>query len=752
MAQQKYVATLSRESGKSTWNVIFRHPQPHESYGQPGHRVRRGLKTSDESAAQRMVDDLNEILGDASLWTPAAREIAQRRFAEPAVRAFYDVLAPLSTDFAAIREREVHLPTKVDGFAQVLLLGTYGSGKTTLLRQIIGTDPFRERFPSAAPSKTTTAEIEIVLQKGDFRGVVTFLPKEHVRAYVEDCVLAAISASVDGRDEREIARRLLEHRDQRFRLHYLLGSIPLDTDGELDDGNDDDDDGRDELGLDSGDTPEFPFQVPTYIGDIGTLGAAVARELSSTLGVSPDGAAGDERDSFEELLEEELRKRDPFHELVDRIMDDIESRLAFLNDGRTQARPDGWPSSFAFDCVDRRDFIARINRFSSNNGRLFGRLLTPLVQGMRVTGAFVPGFGDQRIPPLVLIDGEGFGHSSNAATSLPSEVMRRLDSVDAIVLVDNAAQPMQAGPGVILKALVTSGHEAKLRIAFAKFDLVRGGNLRTVPQRQDHVRASLDQAIGNVGKTLSRSAERTLQRALEGRVFYLSDIRKASDDLSQFTRAQLGILMDSLLSSIAPVAVSQSTPVYDEANLVLAVQRSMDQFHEAWRARLGLPSRAAVAKEHWARVKAMTRWISQLNQEGYDNLTPVADLEQAIRDRVYVFLENPVNWEPATEDPSARGLAVAAVCAELNKRLRDFSVRRLIQQRFHEWAEAYTQHRGWGSARTRARAVDTIYDAAAPVPAETPDAQGNEFLREIRLVVREAIQAGGGKLLNVVTA
>lgn len=248
----------------------------------------------------------------------------------------------------------------------------------------------------------------------------------------------------------------------------------------------------------------------------------------------------------------------------------------------------------------------------------------------------MPGFGDQRIPSLVLIDGEGFGHASNTATSLPSEAMRRLDSVDAVVLVDNAAQPMQAGPGVILKALVTSGHEAKLRIAFAKFDLVRGGNLRTIPQRQDHVRASLDQAIGNVGKTLSRSAERTLQRALDGRVFYLSDIRKASDDLSQFTRAQLGILMDSLLSSVAPVPISQSTPVYDEANLVLAVQRAMDQFHEAWRARLGLPSKAAVAKEHWARVKAMTRWISQLNKEGYDNLTPVADLEQAIRDRVYV--------------------------------------------------------------------------------------------------------------------
>ena len=77
MPEQRYLATLSQSQGRSVWNVIFRHPQPHESYGQPGHRVRRGLKTTDKAEAQRMVDQLNEILADRTLWTPAAREAAQ---------------------------------------------------------------------------------------------------------------------------------------------------------------------------------------------------------------------------------------------------------------------------------------------------------------------------------------------------------------------------------------------------------------------------------------------------------------------------------------------------------------------------------------------------------------------------------------------------------------------------------------------------------------------------------------------------
>jgi hypothetical protein len=658
----------------------------------------------------------------------------------------------------AIREGAIPLPGRADGYARVMLLGTFGAGKTTLVRQLIGTDPERERFPSTSASKTTTADIEIVLRPGDYRAVITFLPKEQARAYTEDCVIAGVLAEVDGRGDAEISRRVLEHRDQKFRLSYVLGTTvkgrgASELAEEDDDVDDDFEEGAEEIGADATTGPDFPFRLPEYVVDIRGLGEAVLGELSRELGIAPAEATGEERDALEELLEEELRGREAFHELVDRILEDVEGRFSLLLEGTTEFRPDGWPISFTFDCGDdRATFIGRVNRFSSNNARLFGRLLTPLVQGIRVAAPFTPAWSEGAVPPLVLIDGEGFGHTSNTLTSLPSATMRRLDGVDAVLLVDNAAQPMQAGPGVILRSLITSGHEAKLRIAFTKFDLVRGANLGDMLARQNHVRASLDQAIGNVGKLLSRSAERTLQRALEGRVFFLSDIRRTSEDLSRFTRAQLDALLTSLSASVAPVEPAETAPVYDEANLVLAMQRGMQEYHETWHARLGLPSRTTLPKEHWTRVKAMTRWISQLNQEGYDTLTPVADLEQVIRDRVYVFLENPVRWEPATQDPDIRALAVAAVCAEVNARLRGFSMRRLIEARFPEWSEAYGAHSGSGSTRRRARAVDDIYEIAAPVPGEMPDRYGNEFLREIRLLVREAIQAGGGQVLGIETA
>lgn len=753
----KYRASLSpnrTRSGTTGWSVIFRHPQPHESYGPPGHRVRRGLGTADEPSAQRLVDQLNEILADRSLWSPTARDSAERRFpgADPIIKAFYDVLAPAASDFMALRDAAMPLPGPADGFARVLLLGTPGAGKTTLVRQLLGTDPKRERFPSTSAAKTTTADIEIVMRPGDFSAVVTFLPKEQVRVLVEDCVSAGVLAAVDGRDEEEIARRLLEHREQKFRLSYLLGNLPRAEQSADDDDVDDEapDEGAEEIGADASDEIDLPFRLQEFVSKICELATESIEELTRDLGIAPDQATGEDRDALEELLEDSLRERDRFHELADRIMEDVEARFAMLGDGKLSARPDGWPILFSFSSDVRPSFIARVNRFSTNNARLFGRLLTPLVQGIRVGAPFAPEWNAVEVPSLVLLDGLGFGHTSNSMTSLPSETMRRLDDVDAVLLVDNAAEAMRAGPGVILKSLVTAGHQSKLRVVFTKFDLVRAANLPNMAARQNHVRASLDQAIGEVGKIVGRSAERALNRALENGVFFLSDVRKSSDDLSTFTVRQLDALLESLRTAVAAPAVAESAPVYDEANLVLAMQRAVNEFHEKWHAMLGLPSSAQFPKKHWATVKALTRWVSQLNAESYADLTPVADLEQVIRERVYVFLQNPVSWEPETRDPDMKEIAIAAVCTEVNARLRDFALRRVIADRYQDWADAFAKHAGTGSTRRRARAIDDIYDVAAPVPGETPDRYGNDFLKDIRVLVRDAIKAANGKVLNVV--
>ena len=86
--------------------------------------------------------------------------------------------------------------------------------------------------------------------------------------------------------------------------------------------------------------------------------------------------------------------------------------------------------------------------FSSNHDRQFGRLLTPLVDGIRVRGPFQPAAielqDDER--KLVLLDGEGLGHSAREAMSISTKVTERFTEADMILLVDDAQSPMQAAP------------------------------------------------------------------------------------------------------------------------------------------------------------------------------------------------------------------------------------------------------------------------------------------------------------------
>jgi hypothetical protein len=82
-------------------------------------------------------------------------------------------------------------------------------------------------------------------------------------------------------------------------------------------------------------------------------------------------------------------------------------------------------------------------------------------------------------------------------------------------------------------------------------------------------------------------------------------------------------------------------------NLVLAVKAAAEGFHDAWFPRLGLDHKAGVGKEHWTRVKALSRRLATGMADCYDSLQPVADLCKELQDRIYVFVQNPVKWKGA---------------------------------------------------------------------------------------------------------
>ena len=70
--------------------------------------------------------------------------------------------------------------------------------------------------------------------------------------------------------------------------------------------------------------------------------------------------------------------------------------------------------------------------------------------------------------------------------------LKEVESTDAIVLVDNAVQPMQAAPVAAVKEMITSGSASKLLLVFTHSDEVKGDNLPNAAAKEQHVLASAE--------------------------------------------------------------------------------------------------------------------------------------------------------------------------------------------------------------------------------------------------------------------
>ncbi len=82
--------------------------------------------------------------------------------------------------------------------------------------------------------------------------------------------------------------------------------------------------------------------------------------------------------------------------------------------------------------------------------------------------------------------------------------------------------------------------------------------------------------------------------------------------------------------------------MYDVANLVLAIQKATQEFHDRWKGMLGMGSVSAISKVHWATIKALTRRLGMFKKDEYGDLKPVANLIDFLQNHVSQFLSNPL--------------------------------------------------------------------------------------------------------------
>ena len=757
MTTGSYKAAKTR-SKRPGWSVMFNHPRRRDARGKYGLKVRRGLGTRDNDEADRLVEQLNTLLSDQSWWSLDRRTEATQQFDDVIVSAFYDGIEADKVKSRDLRETIISLPKPDEGYARVMLVGSTGAGKTTLLRQLIGSDPKRDRFPSTSTARTTTADIEIVTGVESFEAVATFMTEHKVRCAVDECLEEACIKVIQGHDETRVANALLEHREQRFRLSYLLGAWQQEQPGQ-DDGQDEMDYGyedeasdteplEDDEIVDGTELTGNNVRLSEYVARIKKVAMAVREQMTTERGDFQDMDNANKRQDWLEKFTDVLYENEDFPQLSLDIMEAVSERFALVKVGDFERSATGWPTLWHYAEEDRDTFLRQVRWFSSNHDQQFGRLLTPLVDGIRVSGPFQPTEtqlqnGDQR---FVLLDGEGLGHSAKEANSISTRVTEKFAEVDMILLVDNAQSPMQAAPLELLRSVGSSGHGHKLAVVFTHFDQVKGDNLRGYGQKRDHVRASIGNVIVSLRESLGAPVTEILDRQLDGNDFYLGNLDRPTGKAPRRLIEDMRELLKRMQESAGPSEPINLAPIYGIARLELALRDAADGFKSPWRGRLGLSYYEGIRKEHWGRVKALCRRIAnRWDNDEYNGLRPASDLVRNLQNSISLWLDNPSGWTRKPKDQNEGQAAINLIRRDVYEGIHELAERRLVTASIAEWRKAL-EYSGPGSSFDRAREMGAIYDSAAPSVSSVMDTQAQNFLDEVIQIVRYAVRDAGGSV------
>ncbi|MDD5199143.1 MAG: hypothetical protein PHC88_05010 [Terrimicrobiaceae bacterium] len=741
-----YTAKAKRNPGRNGFVISFRHPL------RAGKKVCKGLGTSDEATALKLEEQMNLLLAREDLRSVGSRAEAAREFAAyPAiVEIFYGDIDPSATSHRAARERLHPLPPiEPQNSVRTLILGNSGVGKTTLLRRLIGCDAEHDRFPATSTNRTTTCEIEIITGRKDFVAAVTFLTRHQTQQEVIESVSNAVLKAIEGEPDSVVMKDLLDDSDQRFRLKYALGDwqTPKPKAG----GSSSFD--APVKGKAESKSPESSRFLKATLTAIRRIADAARKEVEPVLGAL-ETLKDEERSYALDEMQQAGEQSDDFLDLVNEIMDEIAERFSALPAGKFSKSSTGWPDAWSYSVAasERDSFLAAVRWFCSNVKEEWGKLLTPLVTGIRVSGPFRP----EWVPSgesysHVFVDTQGLDHEK-PATELSSETTSMFGQVQNILFVESGNDSLKSQSArKIMEAIAGAGYAANLTVVLSKMDVVVGDDIPTAEDRKAKAFSGLRSLIDNeVSRNVSRDAARQLAAHLESSTFYLGylDPKKypeswGDEDKAGFEESlgkDMWRITEHLVAQANPQKLQPSVPEYSFESLGLAVREVSVAFQEVWEALLGYKRVEGITPAKWQSIKAMAR----RHAEGwfYDyKLRPIDTLIRITRNVLTRFLESPLNWVP--EKKKISDAEKAAIIDRLkrlvNDALTELSKSRLWKIPQLRWQSAY-ELSGTGSTFTRKQRVHELFVHQVPVPQSISDRWAQAWVEEIKQLLVGALE------------
>jgi hypothetical protein len=711
------------KSKSGNWNVSFHHPICRE--GSIGKKVHRSLKVSDEDAAKALRDEMNTLLALAD--TPAhlptrTQAIAEGRYARVVIDAFFDCMTPEPTDYFALRDNEIPLPPRVPGQRNVprmLLVGSTGAGKSRFGQHFLGTT--RQNYPMRGAGRTTVADTETIVEDTDFTGIITFYSENEIREVIKDNIVEACAFSDRGEeDEAKIAMKLLVDSDKRFRFNYTLGTWT--NNAEPDEEDEEDRELIDhEDDVDAQDNSAAQTKLASYVAQIIAM-TKLAHETARRE-LQPD------KPEDEAVIQEYWQlyiERDQIDSLAEQILEEMEKKLCAAT-GTTS-----WPVIYRIPGTkDKAEFFRRLRTFYQNDRKLFGTLVTPLVQGIRVRGRFGP--EGAKIEPLVLLDGQGVGHEQGGSKkinrTIPPELAKKFSDADLICLVDRAVPAMTGDAPILLQHLVVRGHQQRLALLFTHFEAVAAPDL-DVAGRKTKVLEGISNTIQDI-ESLPKTERVILEGTIEAKAYFLSRLNE--HELKKATQTEITKIRAQVQRSVGEPVISQCQPMFNEYSIAKILDSEIARYRQNW-------SESELSSSyHWKTMEALTNWIGHAYADGFPrrNLYPAQNLSERLVGAVSVALEEPIHWEPhppenADEQSQLLNTIRRQVAQKIDAYCREILVR---DPRTGHWLPAYENISGRGTKVRRARAVARILEDRAELPNEGV----GKFTKDIWHIVQETI-------------
>ncbi|MEW4285220.1 hypothetical protein [Priestia koreensis] len=674
-----YRASKSRSQNRRGWYVTFRHPLRKDAIGKVGLKVRRSLGTADDQEADLLVKQMNELLLDDTLWSISAKSRARLLYDERVIAAFYEDIEPVQMpDLKAVRERELPYPRREEDYNQIRFLG--GHERYEGLRQLLGLgeEPFLQSSALHAPHY----ELEwIVCDSPTYEAVVTFLPFDKTKAYIEECVMkAAISYACDGGDH-ELARHFLQHEHEPFALRHLIGTTPAFYVTRF--------------------TANRPNVSPTehvqeYIETIRSQALQVRERLMEAYGFTEKQFTYPTDDvllAFEETWRGEIE----FTLLIDALMEEVEKRFQSLPQGRWTYTSEEWPECWRFQAKDPNVTLRILSILTSQDESKCGKLLTPLVEGVRVRGFFGGKKGIFTVGP------------EKHDRVLSTKTMKEIDQSHTLVWVQETKNDSYHHMLPTLRYLISTGQIEKLHVC------MHGDESE---EWKRHAGQALETVLNDVKRELGFTAYSQAERQILRNGLYFS-----VDEVYERTV--------HTIDEHEPPSVH---PIYTNMMLALIVKEACDVFYQKREVRDGLTE------------KGLCRRFAELGEDEYGRMKPQALMFTTLTEVFYrSFFTHPSGWSHEDLTNDKREETIAAICMHFSKALRTYLQTNLCHQQTGEWQSAYGRN-GKNAKKKRAQDLNGIFEDV--LPASYHLIHQPKCVKQLYGLVKEAIESSGGILLS----